>query len=92
MNAEQLRKRVGLLHRLRPLPIRLSVDGRKLAQHDDWWRLEKVSKGYIMITNISTGHSKELSSDNVREFRGPDFLMLKCYLRICARKVEIDPF
>lgn len=93
MNLKQLNKQVGSNLRLRPSPIRIGPDGSQIPQADDQWRLEKILNDptRIRLVNISTGHSIELHPDNVREYRTPDFLLLRCKLLIKDQMVEIEP-
>ena len=92
MNWDQLEKQVHTDVRLRPLPVRIGNDGRVLARRDDIWRVEAVQKRrFVEIRNLSTGHSKKLNSDNIREFRTPNFLMLRCLLIIMGPRVDLEP-
>lgn len=90
MNVEYLKKDIGKHFRIRPLPERWD-DTRQLASLDERWSLDDVTQQHIKITNLSTGHSKEIGADNVREYRGPDFLLLRCHLIIRKRALEIEP-
>lgn len=91
MNGEQLRKRIGQPHRLRPLPRRFAQDSRELPPRDDQWVLEQVAKGFVKLSNASTGHVFKLGSDNLHEFRTPDFLLLRCQIIIFGNHVRIEP-
>lgn len=93
MNLKQLNKQVGSNLRLRPSPIRIGPDGSQIPQADDQWRLEEILNDptRIRLVNISTSHSIELHPDNVREYRTPDFLLLRCKLLIKDQTVEIEP-
>jgi hypothetical protein len=93
MNRGQIEKQLGLLMRLRPFPIRVGQDGQVLPQIDDHWRLEAILDGptRLKLSNQATGHVLELQSDNVREYRSPDFLLLRCQLTIDSRGVHIEP-
>jgi hypothetical protein len=93
VNAEQLKKRVGGLYRLRPMAARLGADREELEPIDDQWRLDSVetNPARVVVRNIRTGHFVELQSDNVREYRSPDFLVLRCQLALWGRSVEIEP-
>jgi hypothetical protein len=90
MKADQLKKDVGKLFRIRPLPLHGHFTGQ-LDPRDDKWSLDGVARQQIKITNLSTGHSIELGLDNVREFRSPDFLILHCQLTLKGNAVNIEP-
>jgi hypothetical protein len=93
MNLKQLNKQLGTNLRLRPLPIRTGIDGVPLQRIDDRWRLETIldQPNRIRLINIHTHHTVELQPDNVREYRSPDFLLLRCQLIITATGIEIEP-
>jgi len=93
MNLDQLRKNLGHLMRLRPLPIRRGPKAEQLESIDDPWRLEAIlpSPTRVRLSNIRTHHFVELQSDNVRSFQSPDFLLLRCQLTISARGIDIEP-
>src|SRR5206468_1586280 len=61
---------------------------------DDPWRLDAIlyTPSRLSLTNLHTGHILELGTDNVREFRTPDFLLLRCKLTVQPGNVEIEPF
>lgn len=91
MNIGQLQKRLGKPHRLRPLPWRFTQDGRRLRRRDDQWIVEEATTKRVWLTNAGTGHNVELGPDNVREFRTPDFLLLKCQVIIFGNRVLFEP-
>jgi hypothetical protein len=93
MNLNQLNKQVGTTLRLRPLPTRFGPDGGHLPPSDDPWRLEEILQqpSRVRLINIHTGHFVELQPDNVREYRSPDFLLLRCQLIINGPRIEIEP-
>jgi hypothetical protein len=41
--------------------------------------------------NISTHHVIELQPDNIREYRSPHFLVLRCQLSISSKGVQLEP-
>ncbi len=41
--------------------------------------------------NIATGHDFTLGTDNIREYRTPDFLLLRCQLTLRGPAVLIEP-
>ena len=93
MNVKQLNKQLGTNLRLRPLPIRIGLDGTLLPRSDDLWQLEAIldQPSRIRLANIHTHHFVELQPDNVREYRSPDYLLLRCQLIITDRTIEIEP-
>jgi hypothetical protein len=93
MNAKELKKNIGSLFRLRPLPWRFDGGGNRLEDSDDRWRLEAVdaSPARIRIVNISTGHVADLEADNIIERRSPDFLILRCQLSVRPGGLSIEP-
>lgn len=93
MNIRQLQKNVGQQLRLRPIPHRLEDDGRHLPPKDDPWRVDALldHPDRVRLENVRTGHVIELQPDNIREYRSPDFLVLRCQLSLAAREVRVEP-
>lgn len=93
MNLKQLNKQLGTNLRLRPLPIRIGSDGGLLPRSDDLWQLETILEqpSRIRLVNIHTHHFVELQPDNVREYRSPNYLLLRCQLIITDGTIEIEP-
>lgn len=91
MNAHQLSKKTGTLVKLRPIPERRPHDGMSLPQSDDQWRIVRVGTGEVELRNIRTDHIARLGFDNIREFRTPDFLLLRCQLALTPSTVLIEP-
>jgi hypothetical protein len=93
MNAQQLRRNIGQAFRLRPVPQRADVDGRRLPEIDDRWRLEEArdKPTCLRLKNIATGHVVELQSDNINRFQSPDYLILRCQLTLTELGVQIEP-
>ncbi len=93
MNRRQLSKQVGNRFRLRPLPSRVTEGGEELPPIDDFWRLDRVTRSPFSITlvNIHTGHAVPLQGDNLKEFRSPDFLLLRCELTITPSAITMEP-
>ena len=93
VNFKQLQKHIRRNYRLRPLPIRTGPDGVHLGASDDQWQLENVleNPSRIRLLNIHTHHAIELQGNNVREYRSPDFLMLRCQLLIGPCEIAIEP-
>jgi len=90
MKADQLKKDIGKHFRIRPLPERWNNAGQRHLR-DDPWSLDRVTRRHFKITNLSTGQSKELVLDNVRDYRSPDFLVLHCQLILRDHAVDIEP-
>lgn len=106
MKSDQLKKNVGQDLRLRPHPLlaryvprlyaMLTTDAdpmteRRLAKTDYLWRLVSMGGGGVTLHCHHTNHDITLGNDNVREFRTPDFLMLKCQLTLDGNKVHVEP-
>jgi hypothetical protein len=93
MNLKQLAKQRQASLKLRPVPVGLLLELRRKAPCDDYWRLVDILEdpSRIQLTNTRTGQSVELQPDNVREYRSPDFLLLRCQLTMTAARVEIEP-
>jgi len=58
---------------------------------DDLWTLLRVDRGSIELSNLRTQHVVTLGNDNIREFRSPDFLILRCQLKLTLNRVLIEP-
>jgi hypothetical protein len=91
MNAGQLKKNLGQHVRLRPKVMRRAPTGELLPFQDDNWSIDRVDEKGVTIHNISTGHIVTLGNDNVREYRTPDFLILRCQLTLQVNRVVIEP-
>ena len=91
MNWDQLRKLIGKPLRLRSQLLRIAQTGQRLHPRDDQWTLEKADRREVLLKNQSTGHNLTLGSDNVREFRTPDFLLLRCQVIVRGPRVLIEP-
>ena len=93
MDARKLKNQIGSLLRLRPPPMRVTDDGGQLGACDDPWTLSEILAGptRVRLVNSLTGHVLVLQSDNIREYRSPDFLLLRCQLTIKPREIAIEP-
>jgi len=93
MNTDQLKKQVGQLMKLRPLPLRIGYRGEDLGPSDDDWSLVEVTTKpkAAVLRNTATGHAVTLQADNVREFRSPHHLILRCLLIMRGREIIIEP-
>jgi hypothetical protein len=106
VNTDQLKKNVGQDMRLRPHPLIVEhvplitgvrsssgdlVTERRLVPTDNRWRLTAVTSGSVSLHGHHTNHDITLGNDNVREFRTPDFLLLKCQLTLDGNAVHIEP-
>jgi hypothetical protein len=45
----------------------------------------------VTLTCRDTGHRVKLGFDNIREYRSPNFLMLKCQLMLEEDQVRVEP-
>lgn len=93
MNVSQLRKQLGALLRLRPVPLEATGSLTPGAERDDQWRLEDVldSPARVRLRNVRTSQEVEIYSDNIREFRRPDTLALRAQVTIRESGVELEP-
>ncbi len=93
MNVDQLNKQIGTFVKLRPVPMRVGPLGEILPKRDDDWQIQNIMNkpNRVCLSNISTGHYVELGADNVREYRTPNFLLLRCQLIIKATGISIEP-
>lgn len=65
-----------------------------LPRSDDQWRLDQLLEGPqrgVRLVNIHTGHVIKLQLDNIREYRSPDFLLLRCQLTVRVTGIKIEP-
>lgn len=91
MNKKQALHWTGKEFRTRPGAIRMTEGGQRLEQRDETWLVGDVSDIAATISNVSTGQIYELGLDNIREFRTPDFLLLRCQLTIKGEEVVAEP-
>ena len=56
----------------------------------DWRLAEAIAKDVTLVCSL-TGHKVTLGNDNVKEYRSPNFLILKCQLIVEGRDVRIEP-
>jgi hypothetical protein len=105
VNADKLKKDVGRALRLRPHVQRVDRytsmvsslspinDQMALVDTDYDWYVDAVDEKASMVTLTcrDTGHRVKLGFDNIREYRTPDFLMLKCQLLLEGDQVRVEP-
>jgi hypothetical protein len=91
MNKSQAVRWKGQAFRLRPIAIQRTELDERLPQHDDKWTVADVSDIAATVSNVRTGHEWSLGLDNVREFRTPDFLLLRCQLILKGPEVHSEP-
>jgi hypothetical protein len=94
MNIKYLQKQLRTPLRLRPLPVRINAEGETLPNCDDGWFLEQIREEEptgVTLTNTASGHILELRPDNIKEWRSPDFLLLRCKVIIHPQAIEIEP-
>ena len=81
----------GKTVRLLPQVARETERGEQLSPEDDHWRIQQTSTESLTIYNLRTGHIYDLGRDNIIEFRSPDFLMLRCQLKLKGVHVLLEP-
>lgn len=91
MNKKKLAKYIGKEYYLRPKAQRESEDG-SCEEIDDYWRLLDLEGSQVRLSNVRTGHQKDIGLDNFKEFRSPNFLLLRCHLILKGNEVKIEPF
>lgn len=93
MNLKKLEQQIGTNLKLRPLPVEVAADGQESPILDEEWRLDSIlaQPSRVVLTNIQRGLPLELQTDNVREFRSPHFLLLRCQLRISGNQIDLEP-
>src|SRR2546425_12629305 len=91
MNKSQALGWIGKGFRLRPIPIQLTATGERLPQEDAQWLVRAVTDVAATIVKVDADVTWELGLDNVREFRTPDFLLLRCQLTLQGRDVSSEP-
>jgi len=91
MNKSQALKWKGQTFRLRPIAIQTTELHERLPQQDDGWVVTDVSDTAATVSNVRTEHEWNLGLDNIREFRTPDFLLLRCQLILRGPKVHSEP-
>lgn len=91
MNAKQFSKNLGQRMRLRPVAKRQLVGGMPLESIDDEWFVERITADHAVLNNLRTGHVLDLGFDNVREFRSPNFLLLRCQIILRGNRIIFEP-
>jgi len=105
MNADQLKNNIGQVLRLWPFPVLIRgslsevsvlTSGaprfkKDVVDTDYDWQLENVTNEGVSLHCLYTGHKITLGADNVREYRSPNFLMLKCRLILDKDEVRLEP-
>ena len=91
MNKTQASKWIGKEFRIRPIAIRMTDIGERLPQEDAKWLVSDVSDIEVTILRVGTDHPCQLGLDNVREYRTPDFLLLRCQLTLRGDEISSEP-
>jgi hypothetical protein len=96
--AVRLRPHVLLDVRLHPAQLEVDVltsgepVGRYKTEKTDFeWTIKSIDKTRVTLHCSFTGHTVTLGADNIREYRTPGFLMLKCQLILHGDTVLIEP-
>ena len=93
MNAVQLKKQIGAHLRLRPPARHFDRLGNEAPPRpDEKWALDAVEP-LIRLRHVPTDGTVELGHDNVREYRSPDILFLRCEIVNHPRSgIRVEPF
>lgn len=92
MNKRQFRKKLHQWVRLRPIAKRRNpLTGAWLEPIDDPWAVEAIADAGVQLKNLRTDHVKLLGWDNLREYRTPGFLRLRCELTLTGPVVLVEP-
>jgi hypothetical protein len=67
--------------------------GAQLPPVDEYWRLVAIREGptRLELHGVDSGLVVELQPDNVKGYQSPDFLVLRCQLRVTDGAVGIEP-
>jgi hypothetical protein len=82
MNKSQASKWINKEYRIRPRAIHVGPSGARVADQDSRWLVREVADDAVIMLEVGTGITVTLGLDNVREFRSPDYLLLRCQLTI----------
>jgi hypothetical protein len=93
MNLKKLEQQIATNLKLRAFPVEVVADGQESPILDEEWRLDSIlaQPSRVVLTNVQRGLTLELQTDNVREFRSPHFLLLRCQLRISGNEIHLEP-
>ena len=91
MNKSQALGWIGKEFRIRPIAIQLTNAGEELPQVDAKWLVRDVSNTAATILKVGTDYPWQLGLDNVREYRTPDFLLLRCQLTLRGNEISSEP-
>ncbi|HNU06834.1 MAG TPA: hypothetical protein PKO33_03640 [Pyrinomonadaceae bacterium] len=93
MNLSQLQQQVGTRLKLRPVPRRSTATEDFGETQDDEWTLDEIltQPNRLRLTNVANGVSVELETDNIREYRSPQFLILRCQITVTDQDVHLEP-
>lgn len=85
-----MKKNIYKTVQIRPGVIRKTTDGGTFKD-DDEWRVMEGAEGTIGLRNTRTEHHLSLGVDNIKEFRTPNFLLLRCQITLQDNGFKIDP-
>ena len=93
MNFDQFgKKNLGIDVKIRPMARSETVGtGSVPTPIDDLWKVQNVESRAVELLNLRTKQSVEIRGDNFREFRTPNFLILRCQLTLTEKDVLIEP-
>src|SRR6266850_8598144 len=90
MNFDQFEKK-NLGRDVKIRPKARSENAGTVTLVDDLWRVARVESRTVELLNLRTTQSVEMAGDNFREFRTPNFLILRCQLTLPEEQVLIEP-
>lgn len=97
MQAQQLKKNVGRLVKLRPR-AKIKTAKFRAEEPDDLWRIEKVDANSITLRNTRTEHSRLFGLDHFHHFAsdyGPEnyvgFLVMNSQIHIHGATIYVEP-
>ncbi len=91
MNKKKAKEWVGKNFRVRPMALRFDSKGQRLTPEDDPWRVEQKEGDTVKIKNTRTDHVLDLGLDHVREWRSPDFLLLRAQIKLKGQVAILEP-
>jgi hypothetical protein len=91
MDLKRFRENSGTILVIRPRP---KADGAYIKESmNQWIFIDEVKDGTFLLKNTITNHQFEVTTDNIREFRNPAFLILAMQVTLGEKgAVTFEPF